>query len=222
MGLPAANRVPIFYDPNLLIGLPGWAATDCCDIQARAESAVPVEQLERMLQSLLEDRFQLKVHRDTREASIYNLVLAAGGHKMKASEDQTAPGRPKPVEDPSAPLQRGLTSIKMEPAGDRMRVTLAGEGIAMEQLANRFQGLIGRSVIDKTGLKEQLFDINLQALFDAPETAAATEAAAPGPPAWIETLLFKAVQEQLGLKLESAKGTAPVLVIEGVQKPLEN
>ena len=51
------NRVPIFYDPNLLVGLPGWATSDCFDLQAKAEAAVPVEQLQDMLQTLLEDPF---------------------------------------------------------------------------------------------------------------------------------------------------------------------
>jgi uncharacterized protein (TIGR03435 family) len=220
--------VPIFYDPNLLIGLPGWAASDCFDIQARAESPVPVEQLERMLQSLLEDRFQLKAHRETREASVYQLVVTGGGHKMKLSDDQTPPGRPKPVSDPAVPVPRGLTNISMVPAGGRVQVTLSGTGIAMDQLANRFQGLIGRSVIDKTGLKE-LFDIRVQAIFDPPEptpaagpNAPATEVATPGPPQWVDALLFRAIQDQLGLKLESAKGTNQVLVIESVQKPSEN
>jgi uncharacterized protein (TIGR03435 family) len=225
------NRVPIFYDPNLLIGLPVWATDDCFDVQARAETAVPVEQLERMLQSLLEDRFQLKVHRDTREVPIYQLVVASGEHKMKLAEDQTPPGRPKPAEDPSAPPPRGLTNINMEPSGGRMRVLISGTGIAMEQLANRFQGLIGRSVIDNTGLKE-LFDISLQAFFDPPEATPASdrnaavstpaEAAAPGPPAWIESLLFKALEDQLGLKLDRARGLTSILVIEGVQKPSQN
>ena len=219
------NRVPIFYDPNLLIGLPGWASSDCFDVQAKAETAIPVEQMEQMLQSLLEDRFQLKVHRETREASIYNLVVAGGGHKMKLSEDQTPPGRPKPVEDPAAPPQRGVTNISMAPSGDRMRVAISGTGIAMDQLANRFQGLIGRPVIDKTSLKE-LFEINLQAAFDFPEppttAAGTTQAATPGPPAWVEALLFKAIQDQLGLKLESAKGTSQALVVETVQKPSAN
>jgi uncharacterized protein (TIGR03435 family) len=122
-----------------------------------------------------------------------------------------------------------MTTFDMEPSGGRVRVTIGGSGIAMEQLANRFQGLVGRSVIDTTGLKE-LFDINLQAFFDAPDATpaptpngvAAPEAATPGPPAWIESVLFKAVQEQLGLKLESAKGTTSILVIEGVQKPTQN
>jgi uncharacterized protein (TIGR03435 family) len=86
------NRVPIFYDPNLVIGLPGWATGDCFDVQARAETAVPVEQLERMVQAMLEDRFQLKAHRETREASIYHLVVAGGQAKMKRSEDQTPSG----------------------------------------------------------------------------------------------------------------------------------
>lgn len=222
------NRVPIFYDPNLVIGLPGWATGDCFDVQARAETAVPVEQLERMVQAMLEDRFQLKAHRETREASIYHLVVAGGQAKMKLSEDQTPPGRPKPVTDPSAPPQRGVTDLNIMPTGGRMKVTLTGTGIAMDQLANRFQGLVGRSVIDKTGLTE-LFDIDVQAFFDAPEaptTAGPNEqpaqAATPGPPQWIEVLVFKAIQDQLGLKLENAKGTNQVLVIDNVQKPSEN
>jgi uncharacterized protein (TIGR03435 family) len=212
-----------------LVGLPGWAASDCFDVQAKAEHAVPVEQLERMLQSLLEDRFHLKAHRDTREASIFQMVIANGGHKMKRSEDQTPPGRPKPVTDPAAPPPRGLTNLNIVPSGSRMQVILTGTGIAMDQLANRFQGLVGRSVVDKTGLKEELFDIDVRANFDAPEPAAGgepkgvvTEAAAPGPPTWVEALIFKAIQEQLGLKLENAKGTNQVLVIENVEKPSEN
>ena len=109
-----------------------------------------------------------------------------------------------------------------------MQVTLSGTGIAMDQLANRFQGLIGLTVVDKTGVKE-LFDINVQALFDPPDPAAALspnaptqQAATPGPPTWVEALLFKAIQEQLGLKLETAKGVNQVLVIERVQRPTEN
>jgi uncharacterized protein (TIGR03435 family) len=68
-----------------------------------------------------------------------------------------------------------------------------------------------------------------KAFFDAPEAATtagpneqATQAATPGPPQWIEALVFKAIQDQLGLKLENAKGTNQVLVIDSVQKPSEN
>lgn len=221
------NRVPIFYDPSLVVGLPGWATSDCFDIQAKAEAAVPVEQLQDMMQGLLEDRFQLKVHREARDASIYQLVVAGGAHKMKLSEDQTPPGRPKPVTDPAAPPQRGVTDINIMSSGALMQVTLSGTGIAMDQLANRFQGLIGRTVVDKTGLKG-LFDINVQALFDPPDPSPALapnvgpQAAAPGPPSWVEALVFKAIQDQLGLKLETAKGTSQVLVIERLQKPSEN
>jgi len=218
------NRIPIFYDPNLVIGLPGWTTANCFDVQARAETVIPVEQMEQMLQALLEERFQLKVHRETRETAVYHLVVAGGGQKMRLSEDQTPPGRPKPVDDPAAPPQRGVTNIMMEPAGGRMRVALTGTGIAMDQLANRLQGLIGRPVIDKTGLKE-LFDINLQATFDPPEPSAgggAAQAATPGPPTWVEALLFKAIQSELGLKLENAKGATPALVVESVQKLSEN
>jgi len=48
------NRIPIFYDPNLVIGLPGWTTANCFDVQARAETVIPVEQMEQTLQALLE------------------------------------------------------------------------------------------------------------------------------------------------------------------------
>ena len=174
------------------------------------------------LQGLLEDRFKLKIHRETRETSVYHLVVAGGGPKMKLSEDQTPPGRPKPTD----PSPRGVTNFDIKPAGGRMQISLTGTGMAMDQLANRFQGFIGRTVIDKTGLKE-LYDINVQAMFDAPEPTPgarpdAPQAAAPGPPPWVEALLFKGIQDHLGLKLENAKGSTPALVIESVQKPSEN
>jgi uncharacterized protein (TIGR03435 family) len=109
-----------------------------------------------------------------------------------------------------------------------MRVTFSGTGIAMDQLANRFQGLVGRTVVDRTGLKE-LYDIQLQALFDPPDQSPAptpnapvAEAATPGPPSWVDALAFKAIPDQLGLKLETAKGTSQVLVIEKLEKPSEN
>ena len=77
-----------------VIGGPAWIDTDRFDIEAKVEGdsrAIPAAEVWRMVQSLLEDRFKLKAHRETRELAVYNLVVAKGGLKMKLSPDQTPP-----------------------------------------------------------------------------------------------------------------------------------
>src|SRR5215471_296196 len=93
-----------------LVGGPSWMDSDRYDIQATADCSGGVlsrEQLQLMIQSMLEDRFQLKAHMETRELPIYNLVAAKDGPKIKASEDQTPPplaaGPPQPCAPASAP-----------------------------------------------------------------------------------------------------------------------
>src|SRR5215467_9698153 len=111
-----------------IIGGPNWMETDRYDIQATADCSGGVlsrEQLQLMVQSMLEDRFQLKAHMETRELPIYNLVVAKDGAKIKPSEDQTMPVRagggppqpcgpvpataatPPPPPPPLAPGERG-------------------------------------------------------------------------------------------------------------------
>lgn len=103
---------------NRILGGPAWIGTDRFDIQAKANdsitSLVP-DQAKLMLQSLLEDRFQLKAHIETREVPVYNLVVAKGGHKMKLSEDQGPYGasgsqRGLPV-DAQGPVPRGMVRM---------------------------------------------------------------------------------------------------------------
>src|SRR4051812_38994568 len=86
-----------------LVGGPSWMESDRYDIQATADCSGGVlarEQLQLMIQSMLEDRFQLKAHMETRELPIYTLLIAKDGPKIKASEDQTPPllaaGPPQP------------------------------------------------------------------------------------------------------------------------------
>jgi uncharacterized protein (TIGR03435 family) len=77
--------------PNQIVGGPDWMDTDRFDVQARMQgdpAAIPPRQRQLMLQSLLEDRFQLKAQRETRDWPVYNLIVAKGGPKMKLAEDQ--------------------------------------------------------------------------------------------------------------------------------------
>jgi uncharacterized protein (TIGR03435 family) len=118
-----------------LIGGPAWIRTDRFDIEAKVEGdmrTIPAEQAWLMVQSLLEDRFQLRAHRETRQLPVYNLLVARNGIKMKLSGDQSLPHRddeddqPNIRFDPSAPPVRGETGVAYTPRGDMI---LAGRAV---------------------------------------------------------------------------------------------
>lgn len=245
-----------------IIGGPNWIDSDRYDIQARADCSGGVlsrEQVQVMIQSMLEDRFQLKAHMETRELPTYNLVVAKDGPKIKASADQTPPslgpgGQTQPCSPPpstpSAPagpppppagpgqrgdafspntaMPRGAIAMRMSPTG----LTLRASAAPVATLVNMLQQQVGREVIDKTGLTG-LFDFTLefsreglpgpgiQGFGPAPVPAGPGPAGTPPTSADPVPSLFTAIQD-LGLRLESAKGPVDVLVMESVQKPTEN
>jgi uncharacterized protein (TIGR03435 family) len=162
-------------------GGPPWLDRDMYEINAKAERQVTVEELKRMLQSLLLERFQLAVHPETRELPVYSMVLAKGGSKLQRGDDNL----------------RGSFSM----GGTLLRGTLDSAAFAAH-----LTSALHRTVIDNTGL-EGTWQFNL--------TWAADDAAT-GPS------IFTAIQEQLGLKLESSKGPVQVLVIDRAQKPSDN
>ncbi len=120
-------------------GGPAWIGTECFDVEAKAEK--PQKASHDMLKSLLASRFHLTLHRETKETSVYSLVVARGGLKMKLSADQTEPEKGGPKE--------------MGPA------RLVGEGIPMYVIVNLFSNMLGRAVINHTGLTGK-YDVNLQ------------------------------------------------------------
>jgi uncharacterized protein (TIGR03435 family) len=179
-----------------------------------------------MVQTLLEDRFKLKIHRDTRDLPVYNLVQSRSGLKMKLSADQTPiPSNPDaPPLNPNAPPQgasagptvlRGATNVSHNSSAGVNVTTLSGNAIQIGNLRGLLQSYAARPVIDKTNLKG-LFDFRLQFSQD-PLTANPGVSTAPA-----AAPLFTAIEEQLGLKLESARGPVEVLVIDSIQKPSEN
>ncbi len=218
-----------------IIGGPGWTNSDRWNIEARAEEgSVPPrtgprdpnapDPIALRLQSLLEDRFQLKFHRETRELPSYELTIAKGGSKVKLSEDQTPfrppeKGDPQPqLPQPGKPMPHGMMRMGMS--------DLEANGIEFANFVQMLSQVLRRPVIDKTGLKG-LYDIKLKWTPEmgqgttpfGPVPAGAAPPPAPDPSG---PSIFTAVQEQLGLKLESTKGPAEVLVIDSVQKPDEN
>lgn len=195
-----------------LSGGPGWIGTDRFDIIAkpeRVESAaappdvqsmtddqrkVRDDQWKERVRDLLAQRFGLVVHKEVKEEQIYLLTVAKGGPKLTVV---TTPGG-----------RQGITSNRGRTQGFAAPISM---------LATNLSGSVGRPVIDKTDLTAK-YDWVLEWTPDMPATGsdAPQPADAPGP------TIFTALQEQLGLKLESSKGPVDTYVIDKVDRPSEN
>jgi uncharacterized protein (TIGR03435 family) len=203
-----------------VLGVQGWMNSNHYDIQAITESNRTVKQVEGpMLQALLEDRFHLKVHRETMERPVYELTVDKGGVKMQLSKKGScAPysmDSPPPLPAPSAP--RPVYCDFPHLSGDGVNWTLDGIGVSIRKLAASLsRSGLDRPVIDSTGLTGP-FDLHLKW---TAEDARALGSAAVDDPA--NPSIFTALKEQTGLKLESSRGPLEILVIDHVEKPSEN
>ena len=215
----AANRPPLLKEQ--IIGGPSWTETDRFEIQARREGESNRETTQVMVRSLLADRFQLKTHDETRESPVFNLTVLKDGLKMKTSADQgaanrqaappAAAGQGQRRGAPNLAPARGAYGTMSTSEG----TTLKGNAVPISVLVDMLHGPAGRAVVDKTGLSG-LFDFELKFTSVAPAPAQDPAAGALGPS------LFTAIQEQLGLKLESARGPGRFLVIDRVERPTED
>jgi uncharacterized protein (TIGR03435 family) len=187
-----------------LVGGPDWINSNTVrfDIEATTDSirTHDSEVIMAMVRSLLEDRFQLKVHRENRELSVFNLIAGKRGHKLQP----TVEGRPGPD---------GLGPGSSHNGGSPRGIELSASGATIDHLIDMLASRIGRPIIDKTDLTGK-YDF---ALKFAPYNINAPPPADPVGPD-----VFTAIQEQLGLKLEAGKGSVQVLVIDNVQKPTVN
>lgn len=204
-------------------GGPNWIETDGFDIEAKAaDPKVNIDGLRPMLQSLLEDRFQLKVRREAREVPVYALTLPKGASKLPEAKEggcrEMTPDKPPPP--PPAPGQFPSTPCGGFFMGPNH---LEGGRISMSQLANALTNILGQPVIDKSGFTGT-FDVKLD--FSPEGTAFTAGPAPPGLPApnFDNSMpnIFTAVQDGLGVKLESTKGPGNMLYIDHAEKPSEN
>jgi uncharacterized protein (TIGR03435 family) len=181
-----------------IAGGPSWITSETFDIDAKAEGQQKATH--DMMKSLLAGRFGLKLHTEKKETAVYSLVVARGGLKMKSSADQSEPERGGPKE--------------MGPG------RIAGEGIPIYVIANLLSNMLGRAVINNTGLTGK-YDVNLQPVPDS--LASPTDSADPVTQADIlNHAIVDAVEKQLGLKLESKKALDEVLVIDHIERPSGN
>jgi uncharacterized protein (TIGR03435 family) len=194
-GLPGLLMTAYQVEPWQISGGPVWMESDRFNIVANApgESAPTPEQVRQMLQTLLADRFQLKVHREKKEGPVYVLVVDKKGPKLKPST---------------------AADSTFSAGGGARAVRLTFQKRTMEYLALQLSnsGGLGREVLDKTGLTGT-YDFNLHW---APGTDGAP------PPDSNEPGLFTALQEQLGLKLEPQKAPVEMLIIDRAEKPSPN
>jgi uncharacterized protein (TIGR03435 family) len=178
------------------------------DIAAKAEHPVSRDQMRRMLQALLAERFKLVVHWETREVPLYALVVGKRGPKLHHSDPSQGD-----VINPLTPTGAGGTELK---SGH-----LVFKNESMSDFAWALSRMVAtgdRVVLDNTGLSGT-YDFEL--IFEPPRRPSVAEA--PGTATSIEApSIFDAVQEQLGLKLESKKGPVEFLIVDHVEKPSAN
>jgi uncharacterized protein (TIGR03435 family) len=198
-------RAAYRMDESSMKGGPGWLDTERYDVAARTAVRSSEDQLRSMLQKLLADRFQLRVHHETKDGPAYSLTIAGkNGPKLQPAD--------------AAPC----AAAKPNPCGSFRKSggSITGERVSMTELAHLLANLTGLPVTDNTGLPG-VFDISIQGgiqdggnVFKARESTSAADTALPS--------LFTALREQLGLKLERTRGATDVLVIDSVNKPSEN
>jgi len=211
-------------------GDPPWLGSGHYDIQAKAQGHISVKQMEGpMLRTLLEDRFKLTLHRETRQLPVYELTVVKGGLKLQGSKEGActpySADSPPPASAPGAPRPIFCGFPRLGAAG--LNRTLEGAGVSMAELASSLsRSELRRTVIDRTGLTGA-FDVHLKWIVDAPAGVAGPglsdgSGAALPPENLTGPSIFTALQEELGLKLESTKGPVEVLVIDRVEKPSAN
>lgn len=215
--------------PFQIPGGPDWINSERYDIQAEADGNPSGKQMTGpMLQTLLEDRFKLRLHRETKLLPVYELTVAKGGTKLKRSKEGSctpfsmdSPPLP-PVRAPGEPHATFCGFLGFGVEGLDRKLEMAG--VTMAELASSLsRGELRRTVVDKTGL-DGTFDVNLHWSMDAVQASPGTA----GDPAPLPTAnltgssIFAAIAEQLGLKLESTKGRVEVLVIDHVERSSAN
>lgn len=172
-----------------IAGQPNWAGVDRFDIDAKMEAGANPRDWPLMVQQLLAERFKLVVHRESRQGFIYTLVVGSSGARL-------TPAEPSKRSNPGGDFSASPTQI-------------IGSSVTMAEFAARLSRSIGVTVIDGTGLIGA-FDLTLR--WPAEDQFVGRGASA-------SPTIFTAIQEQLGLRLQSGRGPVAMLVVDRAEKP---
>jgi uncharacterized protein (TIGR03435 family) len=199
------------YDlnPKAISGGPAWADSDRYEIIAATPGDLrpTYDEQMTMLRKLLAERFSLRFRREKKEFAIYELTLAKGGPKFQATRS--------PVEEPS-----NVTSTLFPAAsGGIDHALMPARNVTMGQFASVLQrAILDRPVVDSTGLADR-YDFDLEWTPDESQFGGQLPF---GPPDSAKPGLYPAMAQQLGLRIETARGDIQTLVIEHVDRPSEN
>jgi len=215
-----------------IMGGPGWLQSDFYGIAAKTDGPTPVEvMVGPMLQSLLEERFKLKLHRESREEPVYSMTVGKNGLKIQPSpEGSCTPIDLDHLPEPPAPGQPmpkfcGMQNMRVDKGIFKTEL----HGVTMKDLAQRLSNQLDRPVVDKTGVNG-MFEITLEFVPDStmrgfggrgPGDASRGELS-PIPADPMGPTLFTALQEQVGLKMAGDKASVDYLVIDHIEKATEN
>jgi uncharacterized protein (TIGR03435 family) len=203
---------------DLISGGPDWTESAGYDFDAKvagsdvdAYKKLTMEQRRSMLQAALADRFKLKVHNETKQLPVFELVVAKGGSKLKeAKPGDTYPNGIKGFD--------GVAHAGMMRFGPGQ---MTGQALPMKSLVGMLASQVHQTVIDKTGLTGN-YDVELTWAPDQGSDPMFKATGGDPPPDSTGPSLFTALQEQLGLKLQSTKGPVETLVVDHIETPSEN
>jgi uncharacterized protein (TIGR03435 family) len=209
--------------PSQVIGGPAWIDSERYDIVAKPESNTDQKHAWLMLQTLLADRFRLTLSRETRNLPVYDLTAKKSGLKLSPAKDITClsfpPGTtPQPMPGTSdcgyAPLSWSSTELQIE-----------GTKLHMADLVRDLARALGQPVLDQTGFTGE-FDLDLhytdEDVINSAAPATPADASGLRLPALPNPSMIFAAMDQLGLKLQPAKGPVEVLVVNHAERPTPN
>jgi len=202
-----------------IMGGSGWANSDRYDVQAKAKGTPPQEVMHGpMLQGILEDRFQVKVHRETKVVPVYELTKARGGSKLKPfQEGRCTPIDPLKLRLPEEDRAGAQPTCAFDTTVRDRNILNEAEGWTVDQFCRMFLARLDRPVIDETGIQGR-FNFHLEYTPDSTTPGYRTLGATESP----AISIFDALQEQLGLKLVPSRGPGEILFIDHVERPSEN
>jgi uncharacterized protein (TIGR03435 family) len=186
-----------------IVGGASWMESDKYDVtgQPEGDGLPAVSQLREMIQKLLADRFQFAFHREMRELPAYAIVVGSAGPKLTKNENNP----------------NGLPGLFFKGLG-----AMVNQNATMADFAGVMQGsVLDRPVVDRTGLPGR-YDFTLNWTPDESQFAGMGVRVPPPPPDAQAPSLFTAMQEQLGLRLDSTRAQVEVFVIDRIERPSEN
>ena len=221
---------PLQTMPALVIGLPDWATADRYDVVARARPAATPDERQQMWRALVTDRLKLQAHYETRERAGYNLVFARADKRLGPQlQPSTLDCAQPPGPNVAATSAESAEAMAMTRCNVMMIVDPTGQGMysggtTVANLVRMLSGrggrlVVDRPIVDQTGL-EGNYAVRLKFAGDSPSPISVTAGTPPSP--GDGPSIFTAVQEQLGLKLESTTIQGQVLVIDHIERPTEN